>query len=181
MTTSRLNGRRRILILGSGGSGKSTLARALGDRLALPVIHLDIHFWSSGWQPTPDAEWQARVQRLVAGDAWVMDGNFSDTLALRIPRCDAIVFLDLPRLVCARSVLSRWWRYRLRTRPDLPEGCPETIDVHFLRWVWSYPSRSRPRVLDALQAAGPGVEVLHLTHRQQALELVEGLPAGRKR
>ncbi|MEY2936450.1 MAG: topology modulation protein [Pseudomonadota bacterium] len=176
MTTPVLKGRRRILILGSGGSGKSTLARALGDRLALPVIHLDIHFWSSGWQPTPDAEWQARVRRLVAGEAWVMDGSFSGTLAIRIPRCDAIVFLDLPRLVCVRSVLSRWWRYRFRSRPDLPEGCPETLDLHFLRWVWSYPSRSRPLVLEAIQAAGPGVEVVHLTHRQLARELVEGLP-----
>ena len=31
----------RILIIGCSGSGKTTLARALGEKLALPVISLD--------------------------------------------------------------------------------------------------------------------------------------------
>lgn len=175
--TSPLQGRRRILVLGSGGAGKSTLARALGERLGLPVIHLDIHFWSSGWRPTAAGEWQERVQQLMAGEAWVMDGNFSETLSLRMSRCDAVVFLDLPRLVCARSVLTRWWRYRLRNRPDLPEGCPEKLDLQFLSWVWSFPSRSRPRVLQALATAGPGVEVWRLTRRTQARELIDNMAA----
>jgi adenylate kinase family enzyme len=166
----------RILVLGCGGAGKSTLATALGERLALPVVHLDIHFWNFGWRPTPDEEWQARVQRLVAGERWVMDGNFSATLRQRIQRAQAVVFLDLPRLVCVRSVLARWWRYRFRTRPDLPEGCPEKIDLEFLRWVWGYAERSRPHVLSALQAAEPGVEVLRLTQRSQARALISALP-----
>jgi len=39
---------KRIIIIGSGGAGKSTLARALGERLGLPVVHLDAQFWQAG-------------------------------------------------------------------------------------------------------------------------------------
>jgi len=171
-----LRGRRRVLVLGCGGSGKSTLARQLGDRLALPVVHLDIHYWSFGWKPTPEAEWQERVRRLAAADAWVMDGNYSASLETRLARCDAVVFLDLPRWVCILSVLLRWCRYRFAARPDLPEGCPEKIDLEFLSWVWSFQRRSRQKVLDALERLRPGVEVLQLRQRSQTRALLEALP-----
>ena len=169
---------RRILVLGSGGSGKSTLARQLGDRLELPVIHLDIHYWSHGWKATPEAEWQERVQQLVRGERWVMDGNFSGSLALRLARCDAAVFLDLSRWVCVRSILARWLRYRFAARPDLPAGCPEKIDLDFLGWVWNFPERSRPKVLAELERAGRGVQVMHLTRRAQTRELLNALQPG---
>jgi adenylate kinase family enzyme len=35
---------KRIAIIGCCGAGKSTLARILGEKLNLPVIHLDAYF-----------------------------------------------------------------------------------------------------------------------------------------
>ena len=45
----KLREARRILVIGAGGSGKSTLASRLGETLGVEVIHLDQHYWKSGW------------------------------------------------------------------------------------------------------------------------------------
>jgi adenylate kinase family enzyme len=143
---------RRVLVIGSGGAGKSTLARRLGERLALPVLHLDALYWRAGWVPTPPADWARRVDELLRRDAWVMDGNYGGTLDARLAACDTVVFLDLPRRVCLWRVVRRALRYRGRTRPDMAPGCPERLGPAFLRWVWEYPRRRRPAVLRRLAA-----------------------------
>src|SRR5262245_7028085 len=142
---------KRVLIIGSGGSGKSTLARQLGERLGLPVIHLDAHYWNPGWVATPPEEWQKRVQRLIAEPEWVMDGNYGGTLDIRLAAADTVVFLDLPRIVCLWRIVTRAARYWGRTRPDIAPNCRERLDWEFVVWVWTYPDRRRPDILKRLR------------------------------
>jgi adenylate kinase family enzyme len=156
---------RRVLVIGSGGAGKSTLARRLGARLGLEVIHLDTLYWRAGWVEPPKEEWGAQVAELLRRDAWVMDGNYSGTLAERLAACDAVVFLDLPRTVCVWGILKRALIYRRTSRPDMAPGCPEQVTLQFLRWVWNYPTRSRPKVLALLARQPPGKPVFRLRSR----------------
>ena len=142
---------KKILIIGSGGAGKSTFAARLGERLGLPVIHLDRHYWNPGWVETPKAVWRERVEELIRGDAWVMDGNYSGTLDVRLEACDTVVFLDVARSVCLWRVVKRAATYRDGSRPDMTEGCRETFDLEFMRWIWDYPKRTRPEVLKRLE------------------------------
>jgi adenylate kinase family enzyme len=143
---------RRLLIVGAGGAGKSTLARRVGERLGLPVIHLDAHYWRAGWVETPPDEWTAAVDRLAAGERWVMDGNYGGTLDRRLARADTVVFLDAPRLTSLWRVVKRWLRHRGRTRPDVAPGCPEQLSWEFVRWIWTYPRRRRGEMLAKLDA-----------------------------
>jgi adenylate kinase family enzyme len=153
---------KRILVIGSGGAGKSTFARRLGARLGLPVIHLDVCFWRPGWVETPKDEWRRTVEELCAREAWVMDGNFSGTLELRLAACDTVVFLDMPRAVCVWRALKRWGMYRNARRPDMAEGCGERFDLKFLHWVWTYPSRSRPKVVARVEEFAAHKRVVRL-------------------
>ena len=158
---------RRILIIGPGGAGKSTLARKMGARLGLEVFHLDRLYWRPGWVETPKDEWLKLVEGLTARDSWIIDGNYSGTLDLRLARCDTVIFLDLPRPVCLWRVLKRRLAYRAVARPDMAEGCPEELRLKFALWVWDYQRRSRPKVLARLAAPGDGKQIIRLRSRRE--------------
>jgi adenylate kinase family enzyme len=153
---------KRILIIGSGGAGKSTLATQLGRILDLPVIHLDQAYWKPGWEKPSKKEWAKTVDRLVAQHAWIMDGNFGGTLPQRLKRADAVILLDISRWVCLWRVAKRVVKYRGMHRPDMPPGCHERFDLEFIRWIWNYPSKSKPAKLALLSASGPDQRVVIL-------------------
>ena len=154
---------KRILVIGSGGSGKTTFARRLAERARLPLIHLDALYWRHGWDPTPADEWRAKVVALVREPAWIMDGNYGGTLDIRLAACDAVVFLDMPRLVCLWRVVRRQLQHRGQNRAELPAGCPERLTWEFLKWIWTYPARRRGTILRRLDElkAHKSVYVLH--------------------
>ena len=69
----------------------------------------------------------------------------------------------MPRRVCMWRVVKRWATQRRESRPDMTEGCPERLSFRFLKWVWQYPSVSRPKTLHALASTseqGTNVYVL---------------------
>jgi len=170
-----LEGKKRILVIGCSGSGKSTLALTLGDLIGVPVVHLDRHFWRPGWVPTPSVEWLSRLEALLEKPSWIMDGDYNSSLELRTGFADAIVFLDLPRFVCLYRVLKRILKNVGRTRADLPDDCPEKVDMEFLRWVWSWHRMIRPRVLGCLDAPRSNLEVITLSSLEDIRRFEEGL------
>lgn len=141
---------KRVLVIGPGGSGKSTFARRLGQILGIEVKHLDSFYWRSGWTKPSNEDWIKTVNDLISRDSWIIDGNFGGTLPLRVERCDTVIFLDMPRLLCLWRITKRRITYRKLSRPDMAEGCHEKLDLEFIRWVWNYSNRSRPRVIKLL-------------------------------
>ncbi len=153
---------RRILIIGNSGGGKSTLARRLGAKLGLPVIHLDVLFWKPGWVESGDVEFRDTVTAALAAPAWICDGNFGSNWDLRMPLSDTIIWIDQPRLLCLVRAIWRIISYRPGARPDIAEGCSETFDLAFYRFILSYDRQVRPRLKAALAAYGAHARLVHL-------------------
>ncbi len=158
---------KRILVIGSSGSGKSTFARRLGELLSLEVIYLDKLFWSSGWVETPKDEWRTVVEKSLQGDSWIIDGNYSATMDLRLPACDTVIFLETPRIICIYRILKRVILYKKGSRPDIPAGCDEKFDWEFVKIVWSYPTRSKPKVEALLRQFESEKNIIRLKSKKE--------------
>ncbi|WP_197992848.1 MULTISPECIES: DNA topology modulation protein [Nostocaceae] len=163
----------KIMIIGSGGAGKSTLARELGRILDLDVIHLDAFYWNPGWVETAKDEWQIIIQDLIKRDSWIMDGNYGNTLDLRLPVADMVIFLDFTRLLCLLRVMQRRWQYAGKSRPDMSSGCPERLNWEFCKYIWSYPIARRPNILQRLSNLTSNQQVFILRNPREVREFLQ--------
>ncbi len=168
---------KRVAVIGSGGAGKSTFARELGDILNITPTHLDVHYWRPGWQETPQGAWAELQKGLLAGERWIMDGNYGSTMDMRLAAADTIIFLDMPRLLCVWRVFKRVMTYRKGARPDMAPGCHERLDWPFLAYVWNYPRKRRPEVLRRLEHHAPHKTVVRLRTPRQVRRFLGALQA----
>lgn len=126
---------KRISVMGCPGSGKSYLSTALAERLGLPLIHLDQHYWKPNWVESEKEEWEKCVANLVKDENWVMDGNYSGTWFLRLPRTELAIYLDYPLYIVLFRAFVRVMRFKGESRPDMAPGCPERFDWDFFHFV----------------------------------------------
>ena len=161
----RVEGPRRIAVIGRAGAGKTTVALALGAAFGLPVVHLDRLAWGPGWRLEPPDVLAAREAAVIAGDRWVIDGGYlsSPSFATRAARADLIVQADAPLIVCLWRIARRAFAARrgsLPRRPDLPDGCEEELPLEFIFWTvtWSRRTRKVRAALAARDAQDPVVD-----------------------
>ena len=164
-------------MLGPGGAGKSVLSRELAGITGLPLIHLDREFWKPGWDKPARAEWLAKLDTLLAGDAWIADGTHADTLAHRLARADGAIVLDYSRMVAVRGVATRLMHREGRHRADLAPGCDNRLDRDYTSWVWAYHRETRPVVAAALADHADHISVTTLRSRRHAQRWLDQLRA----
>ena len=165
----------RIIIIGCGGSGKSTLARQLGEKLNLPVVHLDQIWWAPGnWKHLEREEFDRRLMQELEKPRWIMDGNFNRTIEARLEQCDTVIYLDMNRLVCLKSWLGRVIQNWGHARPDMAEGCKEWIDPEFAAWIWNFNKNNRKRYYELLEQQTEK-KVLIFKNRRQVAKFLESL------
>jgi adenylate kinase family enzyme len=126
---------RRIMICGPSNSGKSTLAAAIGRKLTLPVVHLDLlqHLPNTDWQPRPEGEFQVLHDAAILGDEWVMDGNYSRLMPQRLARATGIVLISDNRWANFRRYL--WRTLFQKDRVGNLQGGKDSLKWEMVHWI----------------------------------------------
>lgn len=171
---------KRVMIVGGPGAGKSTLARALGAQTGLPVYHMDRIHYQTGWVERPREEKDRLTHEVHARDEWIFEGGHSRTYAERVARADTYIWLDVPVLLRIFRVLRRAVKYYGRTRPDLPEGCPERLSrqtVEFLRFIWRTRHTARAQMEAIYRDPPPHLTVYRLQSRAEVRGFLADLPS----
>lgn len=139
------------MIIGSCGSGKSTFAKQLAHHLNLPLFHLDREYYKPNWEKPSTCEWEEKVQSLVSKHEWIMDGNYFNTLSMRMDEADTAIFLDINKFLCTYRVIKRACSPRESIRQDMGQGCKERLDMDFIQYVGSFDKTMRPRIYELLK------------------------------
>lgn len=163
----------RVAIIGSCGAGKSTLAKSLAQQLDLPVVHLDTYYWQPGWQETEADRWQQIQQKLVKEKCWIIDGNYGNTIDIRLAAADTVIWLDFNRYLCLWRIIKRYFEYTGRVRPDMAAECSEKLSWEFIRYVWNFSKLHRSRIIDKLEKYRGSKQIIILNHPRQVLNLLQ--------
>ena len=179
---------RRVSIVGSTGSGKTTFGRELASLISVPFVELDALNWGPNWTMIGAERFQALAAEAIAGDAWVIDGNYGGRgiRDLVWAKADTIIWLDFSLPLVLWRVLRRGLG-RIRSGEELWPGTGnrQTVrDLFFSReslFVWAVKSlgtrrRNYPRLLALPQYES--ASKLRFRTRREAAEWFEAQRQG---
>ena len=161
---------KRILIIGNCSAGKTTLSLKLQSILGLDAIHLDQHYWKPYWTEPDKQEWTKTVSELVEKESWIMDGNYSSTMNMRIAKADTIIYLNFPTIVCLSRVIKRIVSNWGKVRYEMPEGCTERLDLKFLHYVAMYKITRSKNILEKLKHLDPEKKLMVFNNDKEVAE-----------
>lgn len=161
---------KRILVIGCPGAGKSTFARNLRQITGLRLYYLDM-IWHNPDKSNVSCEaFDEKIRNIVAGDSWIIDGNYSRTLELRLQRCDTVFLLDYPLDLCLAGAESRIGT----KREDLP-WVEEEFDSEFRKWIEDFPDKKLPGIYRLLETYRDKADIHIFKTRAQADAYLDAL------
>ncbi|MBQ8594991.1 MAG: topology modulation protein [Oscillospiraceae bacterium] len=164
---------KRVLVIGGNGSGKSTFSRKLGEKIGLPVVHLDKIFWRGNWEYIAREEFDLLLSAELNKEKWIIDGNFERTIEERIKFCDTVFYFDFSTAKCLFGVTERVLKNYGKTRPDMGGNCPEKFDLDFYKAILRFNKKNRPKTKALPEKYKP--DVIIFKNRKQAEKYLNNL------
>lgn len=154
---------KKVIIIGCPGAGKSYFAKKLHSITGIPLYHLDMIWHKPDKTHISREAFDETLKKLFQEEAWIMDGNYSRTMEIRMQACDTIILFDIPYEICMQEIKNR----EGTKRDDMPWEAVET-DITLLNEVRNYISEQLPKVYQLLDKYKHNKEIIIFRTREEA-------------
>lgn len=144
---------KRIVIIGNSWAGKSTLANKLGEKLWIPVHHLDLLFLDTEWKKLSLQDRNAIQSKILSQPQWCIEWNYTDCTEDRITSASHIIILKIPILFCIINVLKRYCKWVLNRKSVwVHQQFRKSLSFNFLfRWIPNYYKHTLPKITKVIE------------------------------
>ena len=154
---------KKAIVLGCPGSGKTTFAEKLRPLVGLPLYYLDAIWHKPDRTHISRTEFDARMQEILAENTWIIDGNYSRTLEVRLRACDTVFFFDLSTEDCLWGATVRLGKERY----DMP-WIDKELEPRLEQEIVGFRENIRPGILEMLDRYHDGRQIEIFTSREAA-------------
>ena len=161
---------KKVIIIGCPGSGKTTFAKKLHEATGLPLYHLDAIWHKPDKTHISREEFDARIQEIFAEDSWIIDGNYSRTIEMRLRECDTVFLFDLPTDVCLQGATERLGKGRY----DMP-WIENELNPNFRREIEEFKDKKLPEIYSLLEKYRREKKIIVFKTREKAEQFLATL------
>ena len=154
---------KKVIIIGCPGSGKTTFAEKLHKKTGLPLYNLDAIWHKPDRTHISREDFDARMSEIFAENEWIIDGNYSRTIEMRLMECDTVFLFDLPTEICLQGAVERLGKGRY----DMPWTDSE-LDPKFKSEIKSFAIKNLPIIHDLLDKHGQNKKIVIFNSREAA-------------
>lgn len=160
----------KAIIIGCPGSGKTTFAEKLQKCTGLPLYYLDAIWHKPDKTHIPREEFDERIKEIFSTPEWIIDGNYSRTIEMRMQECDTVFLFDLPTEACIQGATDRIGKERY----DMP-WLETELDPEFEAFIREFPETTLPKIYSLIEKYKEDKTVVIFKSREDADEYIRKL------
>lgn len=151
----------KVIVIGCPGSGKTTFAERLNIITGLPLYYLDAIWHKPDKTHISRENFDKSISAILNTAEWIIDGNYSRTLEIRLQQCDTVFLFDLPTEVCIQGATDRLGKGRY----DIP-WIDKELTPSFKQSIQDFPRNSLPRIYELIEKYSKNRQIIVFKSRE---------------
>lgn len=151
----------KVIVIGCPGSGKTTFAERLNIITGLPLYYLDAIWHKPDKTHISRENFDKSISAILNTAEWIIDGNYSRTLEIRLQQCDTVFLFDLPTEVCIQGATDRLGKGRY----DIP-WIDKELTPSFKQSIQDFPRKSLPRIYELIEKYSKNRQIIVFKSRE---------------